>query len=243
MNPNIKVILFDLYGTLLVFDDFEKANRVWVTTFYEFASKRFGMDFETVQLICKNILESCAEKDLSGIYTTYETKIRKEFDKQGIVFFDEEMRLIADTSLEAWQKFIHPADDALSVLKEISKKKKIGLITNFDHSRHVKKVLTITGLDECFDFVLISDEARCIKPDRKIFQIAINHFGIEPAEAIYLGDNIIDDVKGSLDAGMKPVLISRNSKSNQHDVYNANAQNSESQNFTVIKSLSELISM
>jgi putative hydrolase of the HAD superfamily len=242
MNPNIKVILFDFYGTLLVFDDFDQANAEWEASFAGTA-KRFDLSHTAVQSICKKILECGVEKDSSGKLTTYETKIKNAFEKYGAAFTDEELKQIADESVERWQKYIRPADDVLEVLRILSLEKKIGLITNFDHSPHVRKVLASSSLNNYFELILISDEAGYEKPDRKIFQRAIEHFGIKPEEAIYVGDNIVDDVLGSHQAGLNPVFINRNSKSHEHENQNSQAIISQLPDLPVIKSLSELISL
>jgi HAD superfamily hydrolase (TIGR01549 family) len=243
MISNFKVILFDLYGTLLVFDNFDRANREWEQTFLDAVAKRSALNLQIVQTICKNILVCNVEKELSGGLTTYETKILNEFEKYNLCFSEDEIKQLADTSLEKWQSFIRPADDVFLVLEELAKKYKVGLITNFDHGRHVRKVLASTGLEKCFDMVWISDEAGCQKPDPKIFQMAIEYLNVLPEETIYVGDNIVDDVKGSCAAGMIPVLIDRNSKSNMYNNHDAELQFPQVKNITVIKSLSELLSL
>jgi HAD superfamily hydrolase (TIGR01549 family) len=241
MFSNIKVIVFDLYGTLLVFDDFDRANREWEDTFRNAITKKKFVDSLTVGTICKNILERIVKKDLSAGLTTYETKIRNEFEKHSVNISLDEIKQLADFSLEEWQKNIGVADDAIFVLEKLSSKFKIGLITNFDHARHPRKVLAATGLEKCFNKIWISDEEGCQKPDSEIFMKAINYFSIKAHEAVYVGDNIIDDVKGSLSAGMIPVLIDRKQKSNTNHHLEINPPHSAAENIHVINSLTDLL--
>jgi FMN phosphatase YigB (HAD superfamily) len=55
---------------------------------------------------------------------------------------------------------------------------------------------------------VISDEAGCVKPDPRIFTIALERLGLEPGEMAYVGDSP-EDVQGALAVGSSPILICR----------------------------------
>ena len=55
---------------------------------------------------------------------------------------------------------------------------------------------------------MISDEAGCAKPDRRIFEIALERLGLKPAEMAYVGDSP-EDVQGALASGSTPIRICR----------------------------------
>lgn len=57
------------------------------------------------------------------------------------------------------------------------------------------------------DTVVISSEAGCEKPDRRIFERALLLAGVEPSECLYVGDNYYDDAVGASAAGMRTLLI------------------------------------
>ena len=172
LNNSTKAVFFDLYGTLLVFNDFDNANEIWTNIFYDLAGKPNNVSFEEVSVICKEILESNIEKDTSQGFTTYETKIFNAFVQKNIYIEKDQLRNIANATVGIWQKNIAIADDAKYVLSELKKTKKLALITNFDHSSHIYKVLAESGLENYFDLVLISDEAGSKKPDPTIFNSA-----------------------------------------------------------------------
>ena len=44
MIEQIKGIFFDLYGTLLVFENFDKANAEWENTFFELTGKKHNLE-------------------------------------------------------------------------------------------------------------------------------------------------------------------------------------------------------
>jgi putative hydrolase of the HAD superfamily len=242
INKPVDAVLFDLYGTLLVFNDFDEADKDWTNAFYNLTGKPNGISYNEIKNICSEILDCAIEKDLTNGLTTYETKIKNIFEQKRIYFEVQHLKNIADETVGVWQNNIQFAVDAIQVLRELKKNFKIALITNFDHSRHVKKVLSENGAKDLFECTIISDEAGFLKPDPKIFEIALNKIGVNPQNAVYVGDNINDDIRGAFAAGIQPVLISRNSKSNR-------GKNIEEKHlrdlpaFAQINSLTELISL
>lgn len=124
MSKSVKGIFFDLYGTLLVFEDFDKANFDWVNTFYELIGRKNGMKFSVLEQICKEILETEIEKDFVNGFTTYETKIKKCFEMHGIVLSLKELKKIANATVETWQHNIRVAEDAFNVFNKLKKIKK-----------------------------------------------------------------------------------------------------------------------
>jgi HAD superfamily hydrolase (TIGR01509 family) len=63
------------------------------------------------------------------------------------------------------------------------------------------------GIGSYFEYYLAAGTINTWKPDPAIFQHALNEIGIEPEQALYVGDNYFADVLGSSRAGVQPVLI------------------------------------
>ena len=53
----------------------------------------------------------------------------------------------------------------------------------------------------------IQYEEGIVKPDPKIFQIALQRLNIRPEHAIMIGDSLISDIKPALSLGMKAILF------------------------------------
>jgi putative hydrolase of the HAD superfamily len=83
----------------------------------------------------------------------------------------------------------------------------VGLITNYD--TRVYAVLDALGLSPLFDSVTIPALAGVAKPRPGIFAHALGTHGLQPSEAVYVGDEIGDDYEGAEGAGMKAVLVDR----------------------------------
>lgn len=80
-----------------------------------------------------------------------------------------------------------------------------GVISNSNGS--VRSILTELGLARYLDFVLDSTEVGVEKPDARIFRLALEQAGVDPACAVYVGDLYSVDVLGARSAGMDAVLL------------------------------------
>jgi putative hydrolase of the HAD superfamily len=82
------------------------------------------------------------------------------------------------------------------------------VVSNWDYSLH--RVLDMLGVQSRFEVVLASLEEGVEKPDPRLFHIALDQMGVDPADALHVGDLPEDDFAGATAAGMRAVLIDRN---------------------------------
>jgi len=80
-----------------------------------------------------------------------------------------------------------------------------GVISNSDGS--VRSILEETGLARHLDFVIDSAVVGVEKPDPRIFRLALEHAGVPPEAALYVGDLYSVDVVGARRAGLDAVLL------------------------------------
>jgi putative hydrolase of the HAD superfamily len=217
LPSGIKAIIFDLYGTLLLYNDIKKANLDWVGSFYHYLNNKNDVTMEVLSPFCKWILTGTVAKDNELGLTTYETKIKDGLFSIGIELPLEEIKELADFSVSTWQKHISLAKDAKYVLSELGKKYQLGLITNFDHSKHINRVLNENHLTEYFDQIIISDEVEITKPDPEIFNITLLRMHLKNIEAVFVGDSMKDDISGALKAGIHPVFITQEEYNVNHE--------------------------
>jgi len=71
----------------------------------------------------------------------------------------------------------------------------------------VRSILTELGLARHLEFVLDSAELGVEKPDPRIFRLALARAGVEPADAVYIGDLYSVDVLGARQVGMEGILL------------------------------------
>ncbi|HEY8772769.1 MAG TPA: HAD-IA family hydrolase [Candidatus Limnocylindria bacterium] len=83
-----------------------------------------------------------------------------------------------------------------------------------------------------FDFIAASSRIGFEKPRPEIFRWALEQAGVEPSEAIHVGDHIDADVAGARGVGISSVLIDRRDRFTQADL---------PEGTPLIRSLAELI--
>lgn len=93
--------------------------------------------------------------------------------------------------------------ESLSLLK--SKGYHLSLLSN--RSAPCDEELQQMGLLEFFEFTIVAGEVEAWKPDRRIFQHALERIGSRAENTLYVGDNYFADIIGSRRAGMRQVLL------------------------------------
>ena len=122
---------------------------------------------------------------------------------------DVNIKTIADVIIHKWQEHICLDHRTLPTLSELKKTKTLGLITNFDHPPHVRKLLSEYGLDLFFDVIVISEDVGVTKANPNIFYDAFTKTGVLASETVYVGDTE-EDVAAARAAKVRPILIRRN---------------------------------
>jgi len=80
------------------------------------------------------------------------------------------------------------------------------LITNgFDSVQFSK--LSNTNLTKYFKEVITSEKANSLKPNKEIFEFALQVSGASINESIMIGDNIDADIKGAMNAGLDTIFV------------------------------------
>jgi putative hydrolase of the HAD superfamily len=81
------------------------------------------------------------------------------------------------------------------------------VVSNWDCS--LPSVLASVGLGGMLDAVVTSAEAGARKPDRRIFEAALEAVMCPPERALFVGDSLDIDVAGGRAAGIRSVLLDR----------------------------------
>jgi putative hydrolase of the HAD superfamily len=74
-------------------------------------------------------------------------------------------------------------------------------------STYARGELHKVGLLGYFDPVVISGDHGYRKPDRRLFQLALDAMGVAPGKALYVGNDMYRDIFGAREAGLKTVLF------------------------------------
>ena len=95
-------------------------------------------------------------------------------------------------------------DGAGETLEALSGRVRMGLISDTGTSpgRVVRRILGEYGILHYFDVTVFSDEVGYCKPNEVVFKVALEALGVEPGEALHVGDLVKNDVVGAKRAGM-----------------------------------------
>jgi putative hydrolase of the HAD superfamily len=94
-------------------------------------------------------------------------------------------------------------DDVPDGLRELGGLVSLGSISNGNAD------LAAIGLSEHFRVSVAAHQMGLAKPDTAIFLEACRQLGVDPADAVYVGDDILLDVQGAQRAGMRAVWMNR----------------------------------
>ena len=96
--------------------------------------------------------------------------------------------------------------DAVEVLKYLQEKYTLHLITNgFAEVQWIK--IEHSGLKPFFEHIIVSEEVGTQKPDKAIFEIAMERAKTNKDESIMIGDNYNTDIVGARNAGMDQIFF------------------------------------
>ena len=96
-----------------------------------------------------------------------------------------------------------PYDDVHEGLARLRGRAKLGTVSNGNAD------LRAIGMDHHFAVSLAAHEHGSAKPDPAIFLAACARLGVAPADAVYVGDDVLLDVRGAQQAGLRAVWLNR----------------------------------
>jgi putative hydrolase of the HAD superfamily len=104
-------------------------------------------------------------------------------------------------------EFLEPDKELDLVLNKLSKKYKLGIISNFKRS-HVWEILNALGTSpEWFPLLVTEDIVAEIKPDHEPFLKAIELADCPSQECLYVGDSPTKDMQPAKEVGMLTILV------------------------------------
>ena len=124
---------------------------------------------------------------------------------------EDEQAALIDTLWEAHQRFglwTAPIDGSIETVKQLkSRGFAVGVVSNAEG--RVEQDLDRAGYAGLFRSVVDSHVVGVEKPDKQIFEIALDRVGGDADTTLFIGDVPSIDVAGARNAGLFPVLLDR----------------------------------
>lgn len=95
------------------------------------------------------------------------------------------------------------------VLGELRGRVRLALVSNFSHAATARALLDQAGLSSLLDPIVISEEVGYRKPRPEIFRAALEQLGVDPSEALHVGDTLVADIDGAASLGIASVWLTR----------------------------------
>ena len=115
-----------------------------------------------------------------------------------------------------WRNFLSNSVLNPGVLEflQLAKNAGVTLVNITDLTAQIQfRKLIYFEIDTYFDFVVTSEEAGADKPDKSIFDLAINKSGVKPEDAWVIGDDASRDIVGGIAAGLVAIQFIGNKPS------------------------------
>ena len=230
MSP-LRAVFLDIGDTVL------RANPSWEGV-YALALEEHGVKLEPTALrdALRKTYHHGGYGFEQGFEATPETSFRRtvEMDQRALSELgigqmpDQFFRRLSELFMliSSWHVF----PDAMPALRRLHERGLVvGAVSNWIWQ--LPELLHSLELVTQFDFVAASARVGFEKPHPEIFRHALREAGVEPEEAIHVGDHLDADVLGAQSAGIAPVLIDRRERFTDADVPDG---------VPLIRSLSEL---
>ncbi len=185
-------IFFDADETLFTFDSFGGLQRMFLDYSVTFTAD----DFQDYQAVNKPLWVEYQNGAISALQLQHQ-RFEGWAAKLNVPAGD-----LNEAFLNAMAEICTPLPGALSLLKTLKGKAKLGIITNgFTALQEIR--LERTGLRDYFDLLVISEQIGVAKPHPAIFDYALEQAG-NPARSrvLMVGDTAESDILGGMNAGL-----------------------------------------
>ena len=201
----LKAILFDLDDTLWpiapVIIEAERKLHCWLSMHAPRVALQFSIDSlrqHRLDLLTRapHLASDLGALRRAGLLTAFETA------GEDSAKVDAAMRhfLMARNAVTLYE-------DVLPGLARLKGRVRLGTISNGNAD------LEVIGLAHHFEVSLAASQFGRAKPDPAIFHAACAALGVEPAAALYVGDDLLLDVAGAQAAGMRALWLNRHGAS------------------------------
>lgn len=185
--PGLRAVLFDLDGTLV---DRDAALQAWLR-------RRAGLGAELEALLALDRADHCSLVAL-GIELC---KLRPGLALDARVLIDRIRAELPD--------FVRPDPRVAKALQRLlDAELRLGLISNGGLTQR-RKLAAAKLPERMFSTIRISGEFGRAKPDPAIFESVLADLGVQPHEAVMIGDSVREDIEGAAGVGVPTIWIAQ----------------------------------
>lgn len=135
----------------------------------------------------------------------YPAQVRRLLAEFDVEVDDDALSRFLEAEHAAWGPARQLAGSTHALLEALRERGLLlGLVSNaFDPPDLLHRDLAQLGVTERLDFAVFSSEIGRRKPDPAIFEHALDAIGVAAADALFVGDNLANDIAGAAAIGMR----------------------------------------
>jgi putative hydrolase of the HAD superfamily len=204
----LEAVLFDYGDTLL---EFRLDDELWLGAMRDMLLAAGGPPERAADLrgeIERRVTELTADPD-DHAELVYDEVVAGALAAVGTSPGPELLRTAIEAQHRGWlgARRLHPK--AHWLLEEMRERGlRIGIVSNtFDPPDLLHADLVSDGVAERVDAIVFSSELGLRKPAPEIYRAALDALDVEPANALFVGDRVREDVQGPAALGMRTCLV------------------------------------
>ena len=221
-------VIFDLFGTLI--DDFGTS----VGSMNQEMADALAVPYE--QFI--PLWNQTAEMRIIGAFDSVEANIEYVCRAMNASPGPDEIRQAVEIRMKYIRRALQPKPEAIDTLRQLKNQGyKIGLVSNC--SIEIAMLWPETPFAHFIGTPIFSCVARLMKPDERIYHLAIERLGITPDSCLYIGDGEDCELTAAAKVGLHPVLIRASSR----QTHSKSHQDAREWQGTTIAGLTEVLQL
>ena len=142
--------------------------------------------------------EKVTKKDLKYL------RLKETFDALKISVKDETIHQLSNEYIDKLPHHNHLFDGTFEILEYLQKKYQLHIITNGFEEIQTKKMKK-SGIYDFFETIITSESVGVKKPNKKVFEYALEKVNANAFDCIMIGDNLEADIEGALNCGIKAI--------------------------------------
>jgi len=207
---SVRAVVFDWGGTLTPFHSVDLLD-LWRVAARVLAPERSD---ELAEALVAAEREWWGRAERGGYESgTTDDVLELAFARTGLPVHEAGHALLREQALtehlEAWTEHTITDPDAGTLLLALRERGvRTGLLSNTHWPRHWhERWLERDGVLDLIDVRVYTSDLAHTKPHPEAFRAVLDQLGVEPAEAVMVGDRPLDDIAGAAALGMRTVLL------------------------------------
>ncbi len=219
--PGTRGVLFDYGRTLVTFAYPTDELLAVIEAFRPRIETALGVPAPEAEAILQDVLAPLEEHvaSTSEDEVNYVEVYRETWARAGMKLPNGLLHDILDAEQRCWDRAVTVDPDALPIMSWLGAHGiKRGVCSNapFPPAMMRRQVKT-NGIAESVDAIVFSSEVGRRKPAPEVYRAALHAIGVDPRDALFVGDRVREDYEGPLAIGMRAVILTAHAEEEPPD--------------------------